>query len=450
MLLDQLDRSILKHGERDAVVENGSVFSYIDLRIQINEWSDKLDVLDIRVGAVVGIQSDFSYQTIALVISLFRRGSVVAFISMGAKQVERYCEDAFVEYLFVEGGEGLVGRPIGQQVRERHVLLCELEMQKRPGFIIFSSGTTGHPKAILHDVEKFLSSFKSANKPFRTLTFLLLDHIAGIDTLFYNLYSGGCLVLPSSRTPQHICSLISEHKIEVLPVSPSFLNLLILSREYELFDLSSLEIITYGSEPMSNAVLEKLPVAFPGVTILQKYGTSEFGSPRSKTRDGDSSWIKLDSGDFQTKVINGVLWVRSSSTMVGYLNANGMLESEGWLCTGDLVETDQGGWLRFIGRESDIINVGGEKVFPIEVESVINELEDVDDCAVFGEMHVLLGNQVCAKVRCDSNVNTKLLKKAIRKHCLDSLERYKVPSKFEFTSSDLVNSRHKKQRGGAK
>ena len=449
MLLDLLNSRFLIHSERNAVVENGKTFSYKDLNTQVDEWAVRTDVLGISAGTVVGVQSDFSYQTIALLISLFRKGCVVAFISSSAKQVERYCEEAFVEYLFVQEEEGLASKHVGLAGRKRHELLCELERKKRSGFIIFSSGTTGRPKAILHDLEKFLSSFESANKSFRTLAFLLLDHIAGIDTLFYSLYSGGCLVLASSRTPRNICGLISCHKIEVLPVSPSFLNLLILSSEHEEFDLSSLEIITYGSEPMSDAVLKKLPLIFPDTIILQKYGTSEFGSPRSKTREGDTSWIKLDSPNFQTKVSGGVLWVKSSSTMVGYLNADGMLESEGWLCTGDLVEVDNG-WLRFIGRETDIINVGGEKVFPVEVESVVNEVETVDDCAVFGEVHALLGNQVCVKIRCGSEVDTKLLKKAIRKHCICSLERYKVPSKFEFTSSSLVNSRHKKQRGGHK
>ncbi len=445
MLLDLLNKRLLENGPLCAVVEGDNSYSYSDLSSAVDKWLVELDALSIQRGQVIGVQSDYTYRTISLLIALFRNGNVVALMSPHIKDVSRYCEDAFIEYLFVQKGQQLFGSSVQRKSSEGHYLLKALKEQEHSGFIIFSSGTTGRPKAILHDLEKFLSSFIAVNKAYRTLAFLLLDHIAGLDTLFYTLFSGGSLVLTSSRGPNHICKLIMEHRVDVLPVSPSFLNLLIISGEYSRFDLSSLKVVSYGSEPMGNSVLNRLPEVFPNVRILQKYGTSEFGSPRSKTRGSDSSWLKIDSENFQTKVENGVLWVKSRSTMLGYLNADGMLEEDGWLCTGDMVEVDKG-WLRIIGRESDIINVGGEKVFPVEVESVLNELDAVDDCIIYGEPHTMLGNQVCAKVRCGDELDTKALKKTIRKYCLNKLERYKVPSKFEFTSQALVNKRHKKQR----
>jgi len=446
VLIDKLFQRLQTNTTKVAVVEQGKTYLYRDLIAATESWVQKLDetVLETQV---VAVQSDFKFQSIALILALFRRGLVVALISPSAKNIQTYCKDAQAEYLFSasDAEDELTGAKLHCVSDKKHALLNELQLRKHAGFIIFSSGTTGRPKAILHDLEQFLTSYTNVQKAFCTLSFLLLDHIAGLDTLFYTLSSGGSLALPDARTPTAVCKLISDCQVEVLPVSPSFLNLLLLSAEYQNYDLSSLKIVSYGSEPINSNVLKRLPDLFPQARIIQKYGTSEFGSPRSKTREDDSAWMKLDSTNFKTKIVDGILWVKAQSTMLGYLNAEGMLEKDGWLCTGDLVEVE-GGWMRIIGRKSDIINVGGEKVFPIEVESVINELTDVIDSMVYGIPHPMLGNQVCIKVFYAKGIDSKSLKKAIRQRCLKELERYKVPTKFEFVTETLTNNREKKQR----
>ena len=444
MLIDKLFDRLKSHGSKVAIYEKGEIYTYSELLIEAEKWTSKLEKT-LEAQHVIALQSDFSFEAIALLIALYRQGKVVALISPGAKSVQTYCEDAQAGYLFNDADGHLSGSELKRAYENAHPLLVGLAAKKHAGFIIFSSGTTGRPKAILHDLENFLTSYDNVKKAFCTLSFLLLDHIAGLDTLFYTLSSGGSLALPKGRTPTAVCKLIADCKVEVLPVSPSFLNLLLLSGEYQHYDLSSLKVVSYGSEPINDSVRVKLPELFPHAKIIQKYGTSEFGSPRSKTKEGDSAWMKLDGEQFQTKVEDGILWVKAQSTMLGYLNAEGMLEQDGWLCTGDMVEVD-GPWLRIIGRKSDIINIGGEKVFPIEVESRLNEVADVIDSMVFGESHAMLGNQVCAKVRCEPGMDTKALKKAIRWHCLKHLERYKVPSKFKFVTEALTNKREKKQR----
>ncbi len=221
-------------------------------------------------------------------------------------------------------------------------------------------------------------------KSLRTLAFLLFDHVAGLDTLFYTLSNGGTVVVTRDRSPSAVSRLIEDASVEVLSASPTFLRLLCLAGDDGERDLSSLKIITYGSEPMDPRTLALLNERFAGCRISQKYGTTETGSPLSASRANDSLWLKLGGDGVEVKVVDGVLHLRSESTILGYLNAPSPVDAEGWYCTGDLVEVD-GDWIRFRGRSSDQINVGGEKVAPSEVEQVLLELDFVREAAVYGE-----------------------------------------------------------------
>lgn len=135
------------------------------------------------------------------------------------------------------------------------------------------------------------------------------------------------------------------------------------------------------------------------------------------------------------------MWIKSDSTILGYLNAPAPIDADGWYCTGDLVETD-GEWLRFRGRGSDTINVGGEKVDPAEVEQAILELDFVRRARVSKEPHVLMGSIVVAQVEIE-NADPQQAIRQIRQHCRSKLARHKVPVKIDLVGGGLVNERQK-------
>ena len=132
-----------------------------------------------------------------------------------------------------------------------------------PGLVLFSSGSTGKHKAAVHDLRALLKKFTVPRHCYRTLVFLQLDHIGGVNTLFYTLSNGGAVVVSEGRTPRQVCEAIATHRVELLPTSPTFLNLLLLSEEHQRHDLSSLKLITYGTEPMPEITLRKVHAAFP-------------------------------------------------------------------------------------------------------------------------------------------------------------------------------------------
>ena len=141
----------------------------------------------------------------------------------------------------------------------------------------------------------------------------------------------------------------------------------------------------------------------------------------------------------QTKVVDGILWLRGHGTMLGYLNAPSPITEDGWYCTGDQVQID-GDWLRFIGRSDAVIKVGGEKVVPTDVESIIRELHFVRGVLVTGEPHPLMGAVVSVRVFVTPAVlDPKEAAAHIRLHCRKRLHPHEVPVRVEVVFADASN-----------
>jgi len=273
----------------------------------------------------------------------------------------------------------------------------------------------------------------------------MIDHFGGFNTLLAITASLGTVVTVADRSVAGVCQAIADHRVQLLPVTPSFLNMITLSLDCGKYDLSSLERITYGTEVMAKRTLDRVRSLFPQVGLQQTYGLSELGVLRSQSRSDGSLWVRVGGEGFSTRVEDGILWIKSDYAMVGYLNAPPMSDDEGWFNTGDRVEVD-GEYFRFLGRASEMINVGGQKVYPAEIENVIMELDNIQDVAVFGEPHALLGQVVVAKLQLQYDESAEILKKRIRKACLAHLASYKAPVRVIVTKGPLYSARQKKQR----
>jgi acyl-coenzyme A synthetase/AMP-(fatty) acid ligase len=310
--------------------------------------------------------------------------------------------------------------------------------------VLFSSGTGGTPKAMVQDFSKLLASYESRHESDLVMLALLgFDHIGGLNTLFNSLAAGSLLVIPASRSPADVASAVARHRVAVLPASPTFLNLLLASGVTS--ELASLRVITYGTEPMPESLLLRLKAAFPRVRFIQTFGTSETGITRTSSPEAGSTFLRFDDPDLEWKVIDDELWLRSRTQIAGYLNAsNERFTADGWFRTGDKVEQGPGGTLRILGRMGEMINVGGEKLMPAEVESVVLAVPGVADCRVRGEPHPLTGQTVAVDVV--ANVpDQEALRSAIRAACRERLARHKIPKRVTFVTS-VSGERLKKVR----
>lgn len=442
-MIDEFLERLREYGARSCVEDGACTYTYARLVAEIEMWERRVAQLGAPRNYVVGLRADYSLSSVAALLGMLAAGASIALVPRDQDEA-RYLTDArAAAALDVE----MDGRYSWRQVEPpplAHPLIEQLNAAGDSGVIIFTSGSTGRPKAALHSIRGFLQKFSRPGRCMRTLAFLLLDHVAGLDTMFYTLANGGALILTRRRDPQTILQLIEVHRVEVLPASPSFLRMLCAAPS-DIRDLSSLKIITYGSEPMDPTTLARLNARFANLQISQKYGTTETGSPRTQSRGNDSLWLKIKDDAVQSKVVDGILWIRSAGTLLGYLNAPSPVDPEGWYCTGDLVDVD-GEWIRFRGRSADTIKVAGEKVAPAEIEQVILELEFVREAVVCGEPHPLLGQVAAARVALRTPMDPKDAAKRIRAHCRGHLPSYKVPLRVDIAADNFTTARQKMQR----
>jgi long-chain acyl-CoA synthetase len=427
-----------------ALVSSHRELSYRELVKEIASWSERLRELEVRPGATVAVRGDYGPAACALLFALALNRNVFVPLSPSVKSLEEFLDIAEVDVLLDLEGDALGSLKRFERTSE-HELFRKLRASGAPGLVLFSSGTSGKSKGSLLDFSKMLNKFRKARAGVRTLTFLLLDHIGGINTLLHALTSGGTIVPVSERTPQAVCEAIERHRIQLLPTTPTFLNILLMSDVYKNFDLSSLELITYGTEPMPNSTLRHLHQTFPHVRLKQTYGLSELGILQTKSREPDSLWVKVGGEGYETKIVDGVLWIRTPSAMLGYLNAPSPFDAEGWFNTNDAVEVD-GEYLKILGRKSELINVGGEKVYPAEVESIILQLANVRDVTVAGKPSPITGQVVIARIAVHQPEERQALARRVRDFCREHLAPYKVPVAIELTDGVLHGDRFKKAR----
>lgn len=443
MNIDFFKQSMLKNKDVIAVITDGKEYSFADIYTEYEKAADFLKKSNIPAESVVSLLADFKPQSIAMFLALIEHNAIIVPISQTIKTIDNYVRISESEYFIDISGNAPVVKSTGMTVS--HPMLLKLKEEKAPGLILFSSGTTGEPKAALHDLTFLLEKFKKPGKTLTTVTFLLFDHIGGFNTMMHTIANGGTIITLKTRSPDEVCSLIEKYKIELLPTSPTFINLILLNKTYEKYDLSCLKMMTYGTEPMPESTLKAMNKILPHVKLKQTYGLSEVGIMPTKSEDNTSLWMKLGGDGFETKIVDDILYIKAKSAMMGYLNAPSPFDADGWFNTKDKVEV-KGDYIKILGRTTDLINVGGEKVYPIEVESALLECDGVLDIRIYGEAHPLMGKVVAAEVKVAEENNNRDFIKKLRAYCKEKLEPFKIPVKFNLTTNDLFGDRFKKKR----
>ena len=232
MLLGKIMERIEQNKEKTAIVTDGKAYTYNELLGAYKSYEKILE--DVPRGSVVAVRGEFDVNTIGLMMALMDHRCIYVPISRAVIDVAYYLETAKVEYYLDMDDEKLAGL----DEKADHPLYEKLRQMGHPGIVFFSSGTTGTPKAAVHDLMPYIHRFEEPGKTLRSMAFLLFDHAGGFNTVMHSISNAGLMVTLSKRTPDEVCQAIEKYKLELLPTSPTFLHMLLLGRYYDKYDLS--------------------------------------------------------------------------------------------------------------------------------------------------------------------------------------------------------------------
>ncbi|MBP6116844.1 MAG: AMP-binding protein [Neisseriaceae bacterium] len=435
------------YATKEALVFNNQAHDYQSLQQHALTALAYLRQAELPPSSVISVEGDFTPYTCAVMLALISEQHLI--VPIGAVpdgKRAQYLSVAQVTHRIQCQGQHYALSPITPAAQDsRHPHYQTLQSRQHAGLILFSSGTTGTPKASVLDFHTLIDKHQALRSPKRTLAFLALDHIGGINTLLHTLSQGGTLISPLTRTPESVFAAIAKWRVEILPTTPTFLNMALISGVLAQADTSSLKLISYGTEPMPASVLTHLNTLLPSVTLKQTYGLSEVGILPTQSKNNQELWMKLGSQGFEHKIINHILWIKSEFAMLGYLNAAAPFDADGFFNTEDLVAVD-GDYVKILGRTSEVINVGGEKVYPAEVENVILQADNVADVTVTGEPNPITGMGIKALILLKNPEDFDAFRTRLFQHCALHLEPFKIPMIYEFSDQAHYSSRFKKSR----
>lgn len=291
---------------------------------------------------------------------------------------------------------------------------------------LFTSGTTGIPKMISHDFTSITRSVKQTNKHASSVWGFAYNstHMAGIQVFFQALLNKNTIVKLFKLEREDILKEINDNKITHISATPTFYRLLLPVDQV----CPSVERLTSGGERFDGKVFESLSHMFPNAKIVNVYASTEAGTVFAS--DGDTFSVKANFKNL-VKFENDELYLHK--TIMGSSNTI-QLQQDEWYATGDLIQILSKDPIRFIfiSRKNEMINVGGYKVNPGEVEDVLKMIDGVKQAHVYGKKNSLLGNIICADIL---KINSEITEPDIRAILQNKIQDFKIPRIIKFVES---------------
>lgn len=335
-------------------------------------------------------------------------------------------------------------RPMPTPVRADRSPSAETE------WILLTSGTTGVPKLVLHTVASLagrLTSTGPLEEGSVWSTFYDIRRYGGLQIFLRATLGGASLVLSSaSESAPDFLSRAGRHGVTHISGTPTHWRRALMSGAAREM---SPRYIRLSGEVADQGILDALRAAYPSAAISHAFASTEAGVAFS-VDDGlegfPAALVERSRGDVEMKVEGGTLRIRSGRNAARYLGGEreAIRSDDGFVDTGDLVELRPDGRYHFMGRRGGVINVGGQKIFPEEVEAVINRHPRVRMSLVRGRKNPITGAIVAADVvleNCEGDSTAeRTVKEEIMAACRRGLSPHKVPTSIRFVPSLEVSA----------
>ena len=480
--------------DRAAVVFDGRESSFAVLQERVNRLASALAGEGIGSGDRLATMQVNCDQCVEIYFAAAQLDAIYVPLNFRAKAEELeqmlaiaepkmlFCGERYLPLVGQAGGPAppvvlLDGKAEGVRTYEELLSTGEAEQMLFPGgddedttVIMFTAGTTGVPKGVMLTHESFsgylLSNVEPADPDVEETNLLTVPfyHIAGLQAAMAAVYGGRTLVVMRQFEPVEWLTLVQERQANRAMLVPTMLKRVMDHPRFREFDLSSLDVITYGAAPMPTPVIRQAIQEFPNARFVNAFGQTETAStitmlpPEDHVLEGSPEQIEtklrrltsigLPLEDVEVRIVSeegettevgevGEIVARGPRMMKGYWQqseATGDTIRSGWVYTGDLGYRDEDGYIYLSGRARDFIKRGGEMISPEEVEQTLMSHPGVDDAAVIGVPDLEWGETVRAVVVRREDGRGELTDADLIEFCHERLASFKRPESVVFVS----------------
>jgi long-chain acyl-CoA synthetase len=447
-----VDAAAVNAPDRAALIIKGKTITYGELATAVDQCAAQLTARR-ATGTRVAVVDVGSLLSIATMLGAARIGAAAALMNPALTAPELrellrnagcaetgFAGEAYVDRLSDAGLPEVLTAEVVFGAGETSAPAPAVDVDDRDALILFTSGTTGLPKAIGITNGRLSARITAVAAPFQadvppkvSMMSVPFFHVGGAIGMLGNLYSGNTYVVQDRFDAEEWLHLVQEHRVTSTFLVPTMLQRIIDHRDFADADLTSLAAIAYGAAAAPPALIRSALAAMPNVAFANVFGQTEtLGAYTTLLPDDHRNPKRVGSvgrplTGVEVRVVDpatgrdvapgivGELWVNTSQNVV-----------EGWLQTGDLAYQDLDGYLYPSGRLKDTINRGGEKFGPIEVEEALRTHPAVRDVAVAGITDEELGQRVGAAVVARVSVTLEEL----REHCRELIAYFKLPERL--------------------
>lgn len=462
-IINFLENCVEKHPTKLSIIDNEKSLTFQELYDKVQKFSSSIVFLNKK--DVISLISENTVSFIISYLGIINAGKIVHLIPPDIS------ENNLLNQLNTSDSEAIICSQSTKKILSKYssikipvIAFTDIQYQKGQdpnnsktnelAYLIYTSGTTSEPKgvAISHEMTEFTTKnivnvLGYSNSDIDVLP-LALHHSFGLGCFHTSLLVGSTLVLlKNANNLEYILKSLKKYNATTLAAIPATLTKFLKFDRNILEDyFSNIRLIITNSITIPKITVQNFKEILKNGNLATYYGLTEAsrstfmifdktnGREESVGKSAPRVEIKINNQQKGKSEI-GEIWIKGKNVVKKYWNNSEADKNivDGWLKTGDLGFFDEENYLFLKERIDDIINIGGEKVIPQEIEKVIKEIPGIEDAAAFGIDHEVFGQIIKLNVvkSKDSNVN----KSKILSYCMKNLERFKIPSKIEFVES---------------